>query len=138
MKLTVKEKQKYRLELLQKQQGICPLCGTVILPEESTLDHDHVTGKIRRVLHRSCNQAEGRILSWIRRSRATDPLEFLEALVQYWQEDYSSMPEHPTHKNLYEKELSKLKRKLRSLKTERGKARCRDKIQKLKSHYGQQ
>jgi Recombination endonuclease VII len=137
MKLTVKEKGKYRNDLLQQQNNLCPLCGTVIFEGEQTLDHDHSTGKVRRVLHRSCNQAEGRILSWIRRSRATDPLEFLEALVRYWQEDYSDMPEHPTHKNEFEIKLSKLKRKLRSLKTERGKARCRDQIQKLKNTYGE-
>jgi len=136
MRLTVKDKKEFREKLLLDQNGLCPLCGTALTELEATLDHDHETGKIRRVLHRSCNQAEGRILSWIKRSRATDALEFLQALVKYWQEDYSNMPDHPAHKNLYEIELSKYKRKLRVMKSERGKQRYRDKIKKLKDIYG--
>lgn len=138
MRLTVKEKAKFRDKLLKEQKGLCPLCGTEILPGEETLDHDHKSGKVRRVLHRSCNQTEGRILSWIKRSRATDYLEFLHNLVRYWEEDYSDMPEHPSHRNEYEKEMSKLKGKLRKLKSLRGKQRCRDMIQKLKNLYAVQ
>ena len=131
MKITIKEKKEFRNKLLREQKGICPLCSTTITEEEATLDHDHGTGQIRMALHRSCNQVEGRILSWIKRSRGEDPLKFLEALVQYWKKDYSDMPTHPQHKNTQEKKVATLKRKLKILKSEKGKNRCLAQIKNL-------
>ena len=76
---------------------ICPLCGKEIQRDEATLDHCHVSGLVRRVLHRSCNSSEGRILHWAKRSRATDPVDYLERLLRYWKDDYAENPIHPTH-----------------------------------------
>jgi hypothetical protein len=96
--MKLKEIRTRRELLLGKQKGICPLCGTTILPSEATLDHCHTTGHTRRVLHRSCNSAEGRILSWAgKRSRGDDPAEFLRRLLRYWRTDYSGNPVHPRH-----------------------------------------
>lgn len=134
MRLKSKEIKKYRAELLREQKSICPLCETPILPGEDTLDHDHGTGHIRRVLHRSCNHAEGRILSWIKRSRGTDPVSFLQNMAEYWLDDYTRNPIHPTHKSLEEKHIQKLKRKLKTLKTERGKQRVREQIRDLQEN----
>ena len=132
MRLKVKEKAEYREELLKQQGGVCPLCGTEITKEEATLDHDHDTGKIRRVLHRSCNQVEGRILSWVRRSRSQDPVYFIKALVEYWENDYRTMPIHPSHRTDIEKKIASLRKRMKHLKRERTRQKYRDEINKLK------
>jgi len=113
----------WRLFLHDKQKGICPLCGTYISlcnedgKDESVLDHDHDTGRIRAVLHRSCNSAEGRILNFAdKRCRSEDPKSFLVNMVKYWEADYSHHPFHPDHTIEEEDERLKLKRKLKNLK----------------------
>ena len=123
MRLKQSKLKEHREQTLKKQNNICPLCGNSILPEEATLDHDHDTGLVRQVIHRSCNAAEGRIKSWIRRSRFdkdSDPTVFLNNLIDYLKSDYSSNPEHPTHLNKKCKRFSNLnkdvqKDKLREL-----------------------
>lgn len=116
-RLKTSEIKEYREKLLKEQKSICPLCKTYIAKHEATLDHDHETGKIRQVLHRSCNQSEGRILSWANRSRAKDPKKFVAALVEYWDYSYGDRPDHPQHLSETEQELRNLKRKLRRLKS---------------------
>ncbi len=132
MRLTVKEKAVFREELLKKQDGMCSLCGTSIQVGEATLDHDHETGRVRRVLHRSCNQVEGRILSWIKRCRATNKLDFLTNLLQYWSTDYRDMPLHPSHLTETEQKIKKLRKRMKKLKRERTRQKYRDMIKELK------
>ena len=96
--LKTRELKPYRLQLLEEQNYICPLCELELLPEDAALDHCHVTGHVRQVLHRSCNSAEGKILHWAgQRSKGDDPVEFVGNLLGYWQEDYTDNPNHPTH-----------------------------------------
>ena len=98
MRLKPKDLKQHRLDVLEKQKGICPLCKTTILPEEAALDHDHDEGYVRQVLHRACNQAEGRIKSWTNRSRFQgDHKVFLKNLLEYIDTDYSDNFEHPGH-----------------------------------------
>lgn len=98
MRLKSSEIRDIRERMLSEQNGICPLCQTTIHPEEAALDHDHNTGRVRQVLHRACNQAEGRIKSWVNRSRHSgETLFFLKNLVAYLEQDYSENPEHPVH-----------------------------------------
>ena len=111
MRLKTSEIKEYREKLLKEQKYICPLCNTRIAKHEATLDHSHSTGKIRQVLHRSCNQAEGRILSWAKRSRSNNPEQFINNLVDYWKIDYSSNPDHPQHLSEDELELKTEKEK---------------------------
>lgn len=50
--------------LKRVQGGLCPLCQKEIdltIKGEGVIDHDHDTGEIRGILHRSCNAAEGKI-----------------------------------------------------------------------------
>lgn len=117
MRIKQSEIKLYREKLLKEQGYICPLCKTKITKQEATLDHDHETGKIRQVLHRSCNQAEGRILSWAKRSRSKDPKAFVNNLVSYWDVEYGARPDHPQHLSQAERELAQLKRKLKRLKS---------------------
>jgi len=131
MRLKPLEVKDYRLKLLKKQSGICPMCETEIQEGQDTLDHDHDTGHVRRVLCRNCNQIEGRVLSWVKKAYCTPEL-FLENLAKYWSDDYSRNVFHPNHKSEIEKEISKLKRRMRSLKTERKRQEYRDKITALR------
>lgn len=96
--LLTREIREYRERLLRKQRYICPLCRERIELHEATLDHCHVTGNVRAVLHRSCNAAEGKILHWAGvRSRGDDPLLFIKNLLAYWKRDFTESPMHPTH-----------------------------------------
>jgi hypothetical protein len=98
MKMKASEIKAYRENQLRRQKGICPLCLTPIEVEEATLDHCHVTGHVRQVLHRACNSAEGKILHWAGvRSRGDDPVLFLKNLLVYWAKSYTRNPLHPTH-----------------------------------------
>lgn len=74
-----------------EQGGLCPLCGKEIdlsIKGEGVIDHDHDTGQIRGVLHRSCNAAEGKISNaaarWGAKSSAyADIIPYLENIVEY-------------------------------------------------------
>lgn len=73
------------------QNGLCPLCGLEIdtgIKGEAVVDHDHATGEIRGVLHRSCNGAEGKVLNaagrWGAKTMQTESvLQWLERLIEY-------------------------------------------------------
>ena len=73
------------------QGGLCPLCGKPIdysIALEAVVDHNHDTGEIRGVLHRSCNAAEGKVSNaagrWGAKSTSyADIIPFLENLVSY-------------------------------------------------------
>lgn len=93
-----REIREVRDKFLEEQEGICPLCGEELLPEEATLDHCYDTGHVRAALHRSCNGAEGQIKRWAgRMSKGDDPLAFLKNVIEYWEKDWSHNPIHPRH-----------------------------------------
>ena len=111
-KLKDREIKEYREQELKRQHYICPLCKEPLLADEATLDHCHVTGHVRGVLHRSCNAGEGRVLTWAgRRSRGDDPDLWLRNLLRYWKKDYSKNPLHPTHGRKRVRRKRKTKRK---------------------------
>lgn len=54
----------FKVRKLKEQGGLCPLCKTAIdlrIKGEGVIDHDHDSGEIRGILHRSCNAAEGKV-----------------------------------------------------------------------------
>lgn len=54
----------WKVRQVKAQGGLCPLCDLPIdlkIKGEGAIDHDHDTGEIRGVLHRSCNAAEGKV-----------------------------------------------------------------------------
>lgn len=132
-RLKHKEIQEYREKLLKEQKFICPLCKHKIKPEEACLDHDHQTGYIRGVLHRNCNDSEGKVLRAAKRSNAKDPIIFLSNLGDYHRRDYSHRPFHPKHLTQEEKEIKALKKRQKSLKTQRGRDRLQTRIDALKA-----
>lgn len=75
-----------------EQNGLCPLCAQPIdlsIKGEGVIDHDHDTGRIRGVLHRSCNAAEGKaanaISRWGSKSATYEAIiAFATRLLAYW------------------------------------------------------
>lgn len=58
------------MQLANKQGGLCPLCDEPLdfsikgnTGDSVVVDHDHITGRIRGALHRSCNGGEGKVAS---------------------------------------------------------------------------
>ena len=132
MKLKQKDLKDFRYDLWCDQSHICPLCLKKIKDHEAVLDHCHTEGHVRRVLHRQCNSVEGKIMYWAKRS-GSDPIEFLKKVIEYQDLDYSNMPIHPKHLTEVEKEIKKLKRRQKQLKTQRGRERLQVKIDALEA-----
>lgn len=130
MQLRPQEVAAFREKLLIQQKNNCPLCFKRIEKHEAALDHDHVSGHVRGTLHRNCNSVEGRVLHWARRS-GTNPIEFLKALLVYWDCDYTDNPLHPNHKTPVGKKMAVLKKRLRKAKRASTKARIKQELLEL-------
>lgn len=93
-----------------EQGGLCPLCSKEIdlkVKGEGVVDHDHDTGEIRGVLHRSCNAAEGKISNaaarWGAKSgKYEDIVAYLKSVCQYLEKPGTGMM-YPMHKTEDEK-----------------------------------
>ena len=92
------EIKEYRDILLRYQNFRCPLCQNTISNGDAVLDHDHRTGLVRGVLHRSCNRGEGKVAYWVNAVKMVQTNDFLSNLIAYYKVDYSKRPIHPTHK----------------------------------------
>lgn len=100
----------YKHKLHKEQDGLCPLCLKQIdLTEkgEGVIDHCHDTGRIRGLLHRSCNAAEGKIANgagrWGCKSMSyTLILPYLKNLVAYLEREPKNLI-YPMHKDADEK-----------------------------------
>jgi hypothetical protein len=132
-KLSQAQISRYRDELLLAQGGRCPLCGELI-NGDAVLDHDHKSGHVRGVLHRSCNGLEGKIANWIKSfGRNLDMSSLLSSLVRYQAGEYSSNPLHPFHRTEIDKEIKKLQRAAKSTKGAETKAKHKSAISELKN-----
>lgn len=130
-RLKQSELKHWRDKLLAEQDRVCFLCGNDI-ESDPVLDHCHDTGRLRGVLHRQCNHAEGRIKDWIKRTgKSTNPIDFLVNLAWYISKDYSKNPLHPTHKTEQEKEILRLKRLRSKVKKPETKQKYTDRIKEL-------
>lgn len=47
-------------EILDAQDGMCPLCLTLITDDSGVIDHNHETGEIRGIVDRGCNMVLSR------------------------------------------------------------------------------
>lgn len=100
---------------LYKEQGeVCLLCMRSIdftVKGEAVIDHDHNDGRIRGVLHRSCNAGEGRTANaagrWGAKSMSySDIIPWLENLVAYLKRTPTDLI-YPTHKTADELRLQR-------------------------------
>lgn len=102
------------------QGGMCPLCGKPIslqvmgAKSDYVVDHDHETGEIRAVLHRSCNAAEGKVANaaghWGAKSMSyTAIIPWLESLIKYYKQEGTGLlyPDHKTPEEKAEKAKQK-------------------------------
>lgn len=82
--------------LLRRQGGNCAVCGIPIDTKtkgrgsDYALDHNHETGEVRGVLHRSCNSALGKLDHAVGRWGAKSMqysaiLPYLKAVVAYYE-----------------------------------------------------
>lgn len=126
-KLTRSQMRSWALRQLAAQGGLCPLCEKPIDPSikgEVVIDHDHDTGEIRGVLHRSCNAAEGKVANaagrWGAKSMSYSVIiPFLERLVAYLKNPPSSGLMYPTHKTEDELKAAQLERRRKARKAVR-------------------
>jgi hypothetical protein len=56
-----------RAKMLSDQAYQCHLCGHSLDPSEAALDHDHKSGRVRGVLHSSCNILLGKVENFVGR-----------------------------------------------------------------------
>ena len=99
------------MSLLAQQKMLCLICNQRISTQiagrssDYVVDHDHKTGEIRGVLHRSCNAAEGKVLAgagaWgAGKVTAEAVIPWLESLIAYWKNaaKYGTGMMYPEHK----------------------------------------
>lgn len=108
--------------LKTKQNGVCPLCLKPIElrvmgnKSDYVVDHNHETGEVRGVLHRSCNAAEGKVTNaagqWGAKSNRYEHLiPWLERLIVYLKESGTGFM-YSDHKTPEEKaEIARIKAK---------------------------
>ncbi len=97
-------------QLKVAQGGMCGICQLPIdltQKGEGVVDHDHKTGEIRGVLHRSCNAAEGKIFNaaaaWGAKSTVQAGVEqYLINLIGYWRRPRTGFM-YPMHKSADDK-----------------------------------
>lgn len=108
-KISRSQQRAFSMKLLKEQQGLCPLCSKPISLQvmgnksDYALDHCHVSGLVRGVLHRSCNAALGKmekaIGQWGAKSMDMDAiLEYLDKAILYYNQEPQAViyPDHKT------------------------------------------
>lgn len=121
MRLTSTSLPRWRAETLAAQDGRCALCGMPItVKDPAVADHDHTTGQMRGVLHRSCNSLLGKLENNRARYGLRDAVhftKFLHGVVPYLaRRPGDDTPLYPTHRSADEK------RDLRNLRARRARA----------------
>lgn len=104
MKLKASQIPAVRARLLAAQNNRCKLCHQPLTAKDAVLDHCHLHGHIRGVLHRWCNSTLGRVENWAHRS-GQGREAFTERCARYLQQhaipQYTEL--HPTFKSDDEK-----------------------------------
>lgn len=121
MRLTVTTLPRWRQQALAEQEGRCALCSLPITAKDPAVaDHDHVTGQMRGVLHRSCNSLLGKLENNRVRYGLRDAVrftKFLHGVVPYLaRRRPDDTPLYPTFRDADEK------RELRNLRARRARA----------------
>lgn len=112
IRLKTTEVKAKREEMYLAQAARCKLCSDHMLKTEAVLDHDHATGAIRAVLHRSCNALLGKVENNYRRHGVKNLAAWAHGVPGYLQHHAVNRTGllHPTHKTEDEKRLRRNKR----------------------------
>lgn len=113
-KLTRSQLNAYKLRLVQEQNWTCPVSLKRFEPDnlkDAVVDHDHTTGEIRGVLHRSANAVEGKVFSAVGRwggvgMKYDEALPYLKRLVAYLEAPGKGVI-YPLHKTDEEKRVTR-------------------------------
>lgn len=137
-KLKQKDLPSFREGLLKGNCYICPVCKLDIQDGEAVLDHDHKTGYVRNTIHRDCNILIGKVENYIRTRGISfrEPERLHEALsniTEYIFKDYVGMPYHPKHRTPQDKEVARLRKRLKLAKREETKEKLRNQIQEVRN-----
>ena len=117
--------------LKTKQGGLCLLCKQPINLQvmgnrsDYVCDHDHETGEIRGILHRSCNAAEGKVANaagrWGAKSMSYAALiPWLENMLTYLKMEGTGLM-YPDHKTVEEKQAAQKQKVNRAAALKRAK-----------------
>lgn len=118
-KLKRTELEAWKKSQMAEQGFICPFCrGSLrgIPLAKVAADHCHQNGRVRGVLHMSCNRAEGIILkaltTWGGLSTSKGRVQGLIDLAEYWRENYTNPKPlyYPTHKTAEELAAARLRK----------------------------
>lgn len=115
------------MQLLKQQGGVCLVCKKSINVQtrgrssDFVCDHDHESGEVRAVLHRSCNSALGKAEHAVGRwgaksSKYADIIPYLRKMLEYydWVAENPTGLMYPNHKTPEEKAAAaKVKRRKR-------------------------
>lgn len=108
MRLTATTLPRWRAATLAAQGGVCALCG-MPLADAAVADHNHTTGQMRGVLHRSCNSLLGVLENnRVRYGMKNDVqfTKFLHGVMPYIHRKLpDDTPYYPTHRTADEKRL---------------------------------
>ena len=123
----------YTLRLLKEQGGYCPLCRGRIDPREKNamvLDHDHQSGRIRGVLCRGCNGAEGKVANAVSRwgktgEDYTEIIAWLERMLEYLKRPSKPLL-YPMHKSKEERRAERLAKQRLAQAKRRAKQRLQE------------
>lgn len=95
VKITRGQVRSISLKLLKEQGGVCLVCKKPIdlsIKGEMVADHNHLSGNIRGILHRSCNSGLGKLDNavgrWISKSmKYSDIVPMLKNIVEYYERE---------------------------------------------------
>jgi hypothetical protein len=107
IRLKTTEVKPTRERLYLHQSGRCGVCSFHIVKGDDVLDHDHDTGAVRGVLHRSCNALLGKIENAYRRFGVKDLAAWAQGMPTYLQKHRVNQTGllHPTHRTDEEKRV---------------------------------
>lgn len=113
-KLSRSQLNSFKLALVKRQNWTCPVSLKVFDPgnlKDAVVDHDHITGEIRGVLHRSSNAVEGKVLSAVARwggqtEDYSKVIPYLERLIEYLKKPGTGVM-YPLHKTTEEKRVTR-------------------------------
>lgn len=104
----------YKLALVKAQYWVCPVSQKRFDPDnlkDAVVDHDHCTGEIRGVLHRSANAVEGKVFGAVGRwggvgMQYHEVLPYLKRLIAYLEGPGKGVI-YPLHKTDDEKRVTR-------------------------------